>query len=288
VSQVLDGLTPSAEEKRLAAQHAAVFVRLSKLAPFHPTALKLMNISVENASAMKDFEDTFKSDPSLTADLLLVSNSVEFGLRARIETIRHAITFLGLERIRSLGCTIAFSFYVRNMPRSVYMKTAWSHSIATAVIAEQIGNLSGVPEMYTGGLVHDLGRMALFLSAGDEYATELSAEFDDFKQSRVVEDKFFGMDHAEAGAIVSKEWRFPETLRMYMSRHHDGNGGNATKPLGIVQLACLMADQVGFPEVRRRDIPDELPLPERLRGRPELSVDRLRELIDKQIASIGG
>jgi HD-like signal output (HDOD) protein len=288
VSQVLDALPSDAEQKRLAEQHAAVYVRLTKLPPFHATALKLMNISVEGASAMRDFEGAFKSDPSLTADLLLVANSAEFGLRARIETIRHAITFLGLERVRSLGCTIAFSFYVRNLPRNPYMKGAWAHSIATAVVAEQIGNLTGVSEMYTGGLVHDLGRMALFLSEGQVYSEKLSEEFDNLEQAKAVEDDCFGMDHTEAGEIVSKEWRFPESLRNFMAHHHDSDGGTATKPMGVVQLACTVADAIGFPEVRRRDIPEKLPLPERLRGRPELAAERLQELVKKQIESFGG
>ena len=288
MSQVLDSTLSSAEQKQVADRHAAVFVRLSKLAPFHPTALKLMNISVESASAMKDFETAFKSDPSLTADLLLVANSAEFGIRSRIETIRHAITFLGLERIRSLGCTIAFSFYVRNLPRSTYMRSAWSHSIATAVIAELIGDLLGASEMYTAGLVHDLGRMALFLSAGEEYAVKLSEEFDTLAQANELEEKYFGMDHCEAGALVSKEWLFPDSLRTFMARHHDCNGAQPNKQLSIVQLACKMADAAGFPEVARRDVGDELELPERLRGRPELAIDRLKDLINKQIASMGG
>jgi putative nucleotidyltransferase with HDIG domain len=286
--QVLEALTSAVERKRLAARHAAVFVRLSKLPPFHATALKLMNISVEGESAMEDFENAFRSDPSLTADLLLVANSAEFGVRSRIETIRHAITFIGLERIRTLGCTIAFSFYVRNLPRSVYMRTAWSHSIATAAIAELIGNLSQVPEMYTAGLVHDLGRMALFLSAGEEYATMLSGQFDSVKHSNEVETRYFGMDHEKAGALVGKEWQFPETLRAFMARHHDGDGGPATKPLGIVQLACRMADAVGFPEVDRRDIGEEPNLPERLRGREELTKDYLQSVVTRQIAAVGG
>lgn len=86
----------SAEISAQADRHAAVYVRLSKLPPFRPAALKLLNISVESGSAMRDFEEIFKSDPALSADLLLVANSLQFGPRARVETIRHAITYLGL------------------------------------------------------------------------------------------------------------------------------------------------------------------------------------------------
>jgi HD-like signal output (HDOD) protein len=276
----------SAEEK-LAAQHAAVFVALSKLPPFHPTALRLMNISVEGDSAMADFEDAFKSDPALTADLLLVANSTEFGLRSRIETIRHALSFLGLERVRSLGCTIAFSFYVRNVPRSPYMRTAWTHSLATAVIAEEIGAIHGVPSLYTAGLVHDLGRLALFLSVGAGYAESLGALFEDMAQSLAVEKEHFGVTHCEAGAMICEKWRFPPSLKTCMTLHHEPVTGGMKDPQNLVRVACAMADILGFPEIRAKNPAPAGTLPDTLRLRPELLPERLRQQINKQLASVG-
>jgi len=280
--------TPGAEaDKKLADQHSAVFVALSKLPPYHPTALRLMNLSVESESAMADFEDAFKSDPALTADLLLVANSAEFGSRARIETIRHALSFLGLERVRSLGCTIAFSFYVRNVPRTSYMRTTLSHSLATAVIAEAIGKVHGLPALYTAGLVHDLGRLALFLSVGTSYADKLSGQFEDMEQSCDLEKQEFGMTHCEAGAMICDKWRFPPSLKVCMATHHEAVSGNLNDPVKLVRVACAMADLMGFPEVRAKKHPEAANLPDSLRLRPELAPDRLREQISRQLASIG-
>ena len=104
-------------------------------------ALKLLNISSTSESAAKQFEEAFSSDPALSADLLLVANSVEFGLRSRIATIRHAVSFLGLDRVRSLASTVALGYYVRSMPRHPYMNSIWRHSIASAVIAEVLGGI---------------------------------------------------------------------------------------------------------------------------------------------------
>jgi HD-like signal output (HDOD) protein len=77
---VSEGSKTADGDQKVADRHAAVFVALSKLPPFHTTALRLMNLSVESESAMSEFEDTFKADPALTADLLMVANSAEFGL----------------------------------------------------------------------------------------------------------------------------------------------------------------------------------------------------------------
>jgi HD-like signal output (HDOD) protein len=271
----------------MSAQHAAVFVALSKLPPFHPTALRLMNLSVEGESAMADFEDAFKSDPALTADLLLVANSAEFGVRSRIETIRHALSFLGLERVRSLGCTIAFSFYVRNVPRTQYMRSAWSHSLATAVIAEEIGKLNGQPAMYTAGLMHDLGRLALFLSVGPKYAECMAAVFTDMQQSQAKEIEEFSMNHTEAGMIICDKWRFPQSLAVCMASHHEPIEGSLKEPQNVIKAACILADSFGYPEIRSQDRSAFEQLPENLQSRPELSADRLRHQIDRLLNSVG-
>ena len=289
ISSVSQGLAapPGDAEGKMAAQHAAVFVSLSKLPPFHPSALRLMNISVEGESAMHDFEDAFKADPALTADLLLVANSAEFGVRSRIDTIRHALSFLGLDRVRSLGCTIAFSFYVRNVPRTEYMKTVWSHSLATAVIAEEIGKLNGQPGLYTAGLMHDLGRLALFLSVGAKYAESMSGEFADYDQALAGETEAFGMSHAAAGTVVCEKWRFPESLGFCTASHHQPISGSMKEAANVIRAACILADVFGYPEIRvqnNRAVFEQLP--ENLRLRPELAPERLNHQIERLQAHV--
>jgi HD-like signal output (HDOD) protein len=270
----------------LADQHAAVYIALSKLPPFHPTALRLMNLSVESETAMADFEGAFKADPALTADLLLVANSAEFGSQARIETIRHALSFLGLERVRALGCTIAFSFYVRNVPRTPYVRMAWAHSVATAVIADAIGQVHGSSVMYTAGLVHDLGRLAL-LSVGENYAEKLSVQFEDMDQSFAVERKEFGMTHCDAGETICDQWRFPPSLKVCMTTHHEPVEGHLSEPVNAVRVACAMAEIMGFPEIYQKNHAPAGELPETLRERPELMPDRLLIQINRQIGNVG-
>jgi HD-like signal output (HDOD) protein len=277
---------PTTSRENLSAKHLDVYVSLSRLAPFHASALKLMNIAVENDSAFADFEEAFKGDPALTADLLLVANSVEFGLRARVETIRHALTFLGLERVRSLGCTIAFSFYVRNVPRTPYMTMVWEHSLATAVLAEFMGRLCRQPSVYTAGLTHDLGRLALFLSLGSDYATHMGRPFESTEDADVVELAEFGIEHTEAGARVGAQWGFPETLQTTMLEHHRPIAGNPRDPLNLVRAACCMASSLGFQEVEAPSPPYDEVVPEIFRRNSDFEEDALRELVKQRIAAM--
>jgi len=195
-------------------------LELSKLPPFHGAALKLLNVSVDASSAIAQFEEAFKSDAALSAELLLVVNSAAFGVRTRIESIGHAITFLGLERVRALANTVAFSSYVRNVPRTECVRRMWSHSIATAVSAEAVGSLYGMPDGYTAGLMHDLGRLSLLRVLGSPYEVTTSHTFSNTADANEMEKGLFGLTHCEAGELVARGWGFPENLIACMAHHH--------------------------------------------------------------------
>ena len=268
-------------------EHSAVSDRLTKLPPFHPAAMKLLTISGESETAITEFERAFKSDPALTADLLMVANSAAFGFRARVDNIRHALSLLGLERVRSLGFTIAMSMYVRNVPNKDDVRAVWAHSTAAAVIADVLGRIYSSQALYTAGLVHDLGRLGLLLSVGKKYGEVLHNEFADMPESMKLEKVLFGVTHCEAGALVSRTWGFPDTLQYSMANHHEAyTPENGTAP-DLIRTACQMADWLGFPEVKRQDADAAPALPPKLRNHPDLDPDRLRGLISKQIETMG-
>ncbi len=279
--------TPPAEQDAgHAARRAETVICLSKLPPFHPAALKLLNIASDSGTAMDDFEAVFKGDPALSADLLLVANSPLFGTRASIATIRHALTHLGLDCVRSLANTIALSFFVRNQPRTAFVRHIWAHSLATATIAEILGRIYRKSDLYTPGLMHDLGRLGLLLTVGQEYEAWASEAVPTIAESNQLERACFGMDHCEAGLMVGKKWGFPTVLQNCMIAHHALDTGPQGGPIHVVQLACRMAASIGFPEIYQEDEPFP-ELPAKARGCEELALDQLRERVNAQIDLIG-
>ena len=116
-----------------------VFNRLSRLPALRPSTLKLLSISVDSESALSEFENVFRSDPVLAADLLILANSPAFGVRATVHIIRHAMALLGMERIRSLAFAVAVKGYLRTGRWAQELQVSWRHSIATAVVAEALG-----------------------------------------------------------------------------------------------------------------------------------------------------
>lgn len=230
---------------------------LNRLPAFNQTAVKLLARPFDDEDSISFIETSFRSDPSLASQLLTAANSAAMGLRSRVSTLRHALAVLGINRIRALVATIATSSYMRQFPMEV-VRPIWSHSIATAVIAEHLAGysdrLSG-GALYTAGLTHDLGRLGLLASDRRGYPSFLLDEYADRDESESVEWERFGVIHTVAGGLLTQLWGFPENLCGHAENHHAESGFD-TEEDRMVHEACLLADAMGYPEVRLRSAPE--------------------------------
>src|SRR5215471_17384282 len=127
------------------------FQRLCNLPRLNPNVTRLLSLSVSPDANLDAFENLFSSDPSLAAEVLRVSNSAEFGQMSRVISISRALLLLGEERVRKLSVTIAMRQYTRHSPARAEVQALWSHSLASAVLAEEVGKAQGFPpeHLYT-------------------------------------------------------------------------------------------------------------------------------------------
>jgi len=269
-----------------------VFGRLSRLPALRQASLKLLSISIESDTALTEFEAAFKMDAALATDLLVTANSPLFGMRAQVQSIRHAVAMLGLERVRSLALTISLKGYVRSNRWGDAIDSMWRHSIATAVIAEALGaaDRSQVPLLYTAGLTHDVGRLALFQISPDAYLQVLSREFNSIEEFLELEKFLFECSHDDAGAFLAMAWGFPIALCDCLRFHHWDIASHAGQLFELVGVACRLADLLGFPEVQRTNLGDftsefQRLIPARLRSHPSVTPEALTARIEAQLGS---
>jgi HD-like signal output (HDOD) protein len=229
---------------------------LNRLPAFNETAVKLLARPFGIEDSIGVIEASFRSDPVLASQLLTAANSAAFGFRSHVSTIRHALAVLGIDRIRALVATIATSSYMHQFPMKV-VRPIWSHAVATAVIAEHLAGysdrLSGA-SLYTAGLTHDLGRLGLLASDRNGYAAYLFEEYEDFAQADTAEWDKFGVLHTVAGGLLTQLWGFPENLCGHAENHH-GESGFDSEEDRVVNKACLLADAMGYPELRLGSTP---------------------------------
>lgn len=268
----------------------AIPAALSKVPPFPAVAAKLLGVLSNPAADNSEVAELIGSDPTLTAQILKEVNSYQYGLKSQVKNIRQAIPLIGLDRTRQIVTTTATATYVRRVMTAELLR-CWHHAIATAVLAEVIAQACGAFEnlAYVGGIIHDLGRLALLVAYPEDYhklllkAEKLSLDLLD------EEERKFGMTHAEAGRLLTEMWGLPEEFRVINGRHHDPSDGSELDLLRIVHVACQLADSLGFVAVSRKSIPPSTILNElpayavaRLRKTPE----ELAALIEEHISAV--
>ena len=96
--------------------------------------LKSRDGSLEKASAI------IQKDMGMSAKVLQLANSGLFGSAGRIGSTKEAVTYLGLDTIRTLLLSLhAFSeFKPPEGPSNFCMQSLWSHSLLTGTLAERI------------------------------------------------------------------------------------------------------------------------------------------------------
>jgi len=229
-----------------------------------------------------------KSDPTIAADLLRVANSAEFCMQSRIADVQHAFALIGFERTRSLALTVAMRKYTDGALRRADAYPFWTHSVATAVTEEALAGAEGYPKQvaYTVGLLHDIGRIGLLLTARERYLEILRVGFEHIQAVSDLEQLLFGLMHCEAGAFLMRLWQFPAVLCDCASQHHEELKPGAPDLVRLTKIACRIANSLGFSESAAGSREPAAVLIVSLFGdRSELHTDRLQNLITQRLVS---
>jgi len=230
---------------------AATLRRLCNLPRMNANALRLLALSAQAEATLEEFEDIFGSDSSLAAEILRVANSAEFGQRARVTHIKMALMVLGIDRTRCLGASIVMNQCTRWLIGEREIKLLWRHGVASAIVAEELGKRlpHRLGYLYTAGLTHDLGRSGLVLLGRERYLDLMRKEFQTVGEAVILEKAILGVTHCEAGLFLAQSWNFPAVLRQSIGSHHDPVGEQDDDAQRIIRGACLLAGELGYPEV---------------------------------------
>ena len=103
---------------------------------------------------------------------------------------------------------------------------------------------------YISGLMHDIGVMVFSYLVPEEYSAFIRDNRSDGLSLDVLEDKEFGINHAQLGALFVKKWWTlkPEVADAIIGHHADLSGAKNTSPVcRVVYIANYIANHFGFP-----------------------------------------
>jgi putative nucleotidyltransferase with HDIG domain len=190
--------------------------------------------------------EVIRRDPSLTARLLHLVNSVYYGLANPIKNIEEAVFFLGVRQIRQLAMVtpIIEDFQKLTHDRRFPWRQFWRHCIGTALLTRELVDLVESPEGesdYVSGLIHDVGKIVMSSVFPDHFHQVYYAQADPGAELTDIEREVLGMDHAELGALYLQKQRLPDIfVQVAQFHHHPDAAQTHSKTVAAVQVADLM------------------------------------------------
>ncbi|MBC8425228.1 HDOD domain-containing protein [bacterium] len=168
-------------------------------------------------------ENIIAAEPEFSVKVLSTVNSSLFALRAKVTGVRHAITLLGFDRIRSV--ILSYSM-LEAMPRpegDLFDHEAyWTDTLLRALLAQSVARRvrpGEEEEAFTAMLVADVA-VPVLLTTWREYYEPILKNWRGGRHSLSgLERDAYGWDHAQASAWILQKWDFPEQLVCLVGAH---------------------------------------------------------------------
>ena len=192
------------------------------------------NVSAEEIGAL------IEKDQVLSAKVLRLANSPFYGFPSRIASVAHAVVVLGLSVVKGLTlCATAF-----DMMKNAGMNDLWRHSLGVAITAHILGAKAGMKnpeEVFVGGLLHDIGKVVLYVKWPDVGQQITAARKDGSRSLMETEQELFAVTHADVGGWLATAWHLPTTLREPILHHHMPTAAQDAKlQTAIVHVADVL------------------------------------------------
>ena len=194
-------------------------------APLPSVAMRVMSLVADPDTCAADLESVLQGDVALVAAVLKLANSVFYGLRRQIDSLKHALLLLGKNEVQSivLSQVLFQAFKVPDGEQKEIMVNVWKHSLECALAAECVADQCGDDGSvyFLGGMLHDIGKLVIvqkFLKDFedlDHYGKLV--ELDSFE----IELERLGCGHDELGSQLLNRWMFPVQLVQMVREHHD-------------------------------------------------------------------
>lgn len=217
--------------------------RLPSLGSVNSALRELLNADQRYTSQIAEI---IRRDPSLTARLLRLVNSVYFGFSTPINSIEEAVFFLGVRQIRQLAMmTPIIEDFQRLAGRAPFeWRQFWQHCIGTAILTREVTSAFEVPSDesdYVAGLVHDVGKIVMAAAFPDHFGAIQQTHADTLRDLCEIERETLGIDHAELGALYLQSHRLPDLLVETARYHHlPEQAARQTRIVAAVQIADLL------------------------------------------------
>ncbi|MEM7307410.1 MAG: response regulator [Planctomycetota bacterium] len=216
----------------------------------------------ELTAAMQDEEVTIDAvadivvkDTAIAAKVLQLVNSSFFGVARRVDSLRDAVSFLGLANLKTLVLT--YGLVQELDPAKVApgydFEAEQAHALAVANLARRMlaedRKLS--EQAFLAGMLHDVGRLVLACNLPDLFERVERLQQTARVPAHDLERRALGITHADIGAYLLGIWGMPDTIVEVASLHNEPGAvgaGRSFDPLLAVHVADALLHEIADPD----------------------------------------
>ncbi len=199
-------------------------------------------------------------DPSLTVRLLRLVNSPFYGFAGKIDSVSRAVSLLGTNELTNLTLGITVVKQFGQVPSDVLnMDSFWRHSIRCGLFASYFAEVLGEKEpqaYFTGGLLHDIGRLVMLERMPRQYAAAVAKARQEHMPMCRAEQEYLKMDHNLIGKFLAEKWRLSSALTRMIGGHHSPRLAHYSREACLVHLADIFAHASGHQALLVNEIPE--------------------------------
>ncbi len=228
--------------------------------PYSPQLLNTLysQTGQDSFTPIDEIAETLSRDQGLTAKVLTMANSAFYGLQQEVTTVARAMAILGLNEVRSMVLAVGVKALTqdKNFPKNFDLKRYWEHQLCVGIIARHLAPLLGGvngDNLYTAGILHDLGKLLTALHRMDDWRTIESLAATNTLDYAEAEEEYWGLEHGVIGSMVMVSWNLPVDLTEPVNWHHAPmhSPGHRREAL-VLCVADAMAHDIADPQTVNR------------------------------------
>ena len=197
-------------------------LRCPTLPSLPAVAVKVIDLTSNPSVRMDELAKTIQNDQGLAAKILRTVNSSFYGLRKPCSTIHAAIVMLGLGPVKTLALGFSLVSAVGKGGDAFDYSAYWRRGLYTAVAAKafaEAARIKQADEAFLGGLLQDVGVMAMYRALGKEYLDIMAETGGDHRKLVQSELAAYEVQHADVGSMLAERWKLPRELVLPVKYH---------------------------------------------------------------------
>jgi HD-like signal output (HDOD) protein len=189
------------------------------------SAIRLLEMSRDPANGPAEFAAPIESDPGLAGQVLRFVNSSYFGFSKEISSVKLAITLVGIRTIKNFALWSAVFSLMPNPKCGPFdLRSLWQDSLRRALFARVVGRSLGMKEpevAFSAALLQDMAVPLLAKEVAGVYQKLLETRAQSHLRLSLLEREAFDWTHADAGALLARQWNLPEEFAALIESHLD-------------------------------------------------------------------